>query len=385
MSTLQPLITAAFASYAVNRGVFAERTPVTTAPDAVAQTPNAERLAPVQESREVAEIDTDFGKPRSLSGDVLDLSWAAQRVSDSDTADTGLVDAKVDAAANTETQTQATEANTVDSRAELDELEQAKAELNAQAEAELVARTGTDGANGINSDSEADESDSSIQVGSSGETLADPATATTAQSPTASELTPEEEEQVRELQTRDAEVRTHEMQHVAAGGPYVTGGPTYTYQTGPDGRKYAVGGEVSIDTGSVSGDPEATIRKMQTVAAAALAPAEPSGQDYKVAAAARQAEAKARTELSQQRQEEATAASEPSEDDGRQPFSVNAAQESADDDKVASNTSPSATASTAGNPRLSSQISAYQAQSISGSMTATSGETGPSTRFSAFA
>jgi hypothetical protein len=118
------------------------------------------------------------------------------------------------------------------------------------------------------------------------------------------ELTPEEEQQVEELKARDKEVRTHEAAHVAAGGTYVTSGPSYTFQTGPDGNKYAVGGEVGISTGAVEGDPDATIKKMQTVAAAALAPAEPSGQDRKVAAAARQEIAKARLEKSNQQNEE---------------------------------------------------------------------------------
>ncbi|MDR3234413.1 MAG: hypothetical protein LBT46_12260 [Planctomycetaceae bacterium] len=113
-------------------------------------------------------------------------------------------------------------------------------------------------------------------------------------------LTAEEQKQVEELKSRDKEVRTHEAAHVAAGGPYVTGGPSYTYQTGPDGKKYAIGGEVGISTSAVEGDPDATIQKMQTVAAAALAPAEPSGQDRKVAAAARQEIAKARMEKADQ-------------------------------------------------------------------------------------
>jgi len=123
------------------------------------------------------------------------------------------------------------------------------------------------------------------------------ATASTATVPTGSELTPEEQQAVEELKARDREVRTHEMAHVLAGGAYVTSGPSYTYQTGPDGKGYAVGGSVGIDTSPVEGDPEATIQKMQTVMAAALAPVQPSGQDLKVAAAARQAEAKARAEL----------------------------------------------------------------------------------------
>ena len=55
---------------------------------------------------------------------------------------------------------------------------------------------------------------------------------------------------VRELQQSDAEVRRHEAAHAAAGGEFA-GAPTFTYQTGPDGKRYAVGGEVSIDTSPV--------------------------------------------------------------------------------------------------------------------------------------
>jgi hypothetical protein len=126
-----------------------------------------------------------------------------------------------------------------------------------------------------------------------------PAVKSTETLPSGVELTLEEQQKVSELQALDQEVRIHEMAHVLAGGAFVTGGPSYTYQTGPDGKGYAVGGSVGIDTSPVQGDPEATIQKMQTVAAAALAPAQPSGQDLKVAAAARQAEAKARAELAQ--------------------------------------------------------------------------------------
>ena len=53
---------------------------------------------------------------------------------------------------------------------------------------------------------------------------------------------------------------------MAAAGAHSRGGPSYEYQRGPDNRQYAVGGEVQIDTSAVSGDPEATIRKAQTVA-----------------------------------------------------------------------------------------------------------------------
>ena len=119
-----------------------------------------------------------------------------------------------------------------------------------------------------------------------------------------SDLSPEQEEQVEDLQARDREVRAHEQAHLAAAGPYVISGPTYDFQRGPDGRQYAVGGEVQIDTAPVEGDPEATIRKAQVIRAAALAPAEPSSQDRAVAAAASQLQSQAQAELIQQRQAE---------------------------------------------------------------------------------
>jgi len=110
------------------------------------------------------------------------------------------------------------------------------------------------------------------------------------------ELKDKEKQEVEELKRRDQEVRTHEQAHVAAGGQHVRGGISYEYQTGPDGKRYAVGGEVSIDT-SPENKPEDTIRKAQMIRQAALAPAEPSGQDRKAAAAAAQMELKARQEI----------------------------------------------------------------------------------------
>ena len=121
------------------------------------------------------------------------------------------------------------------------------------------------------------------------------------------QLTEEEQKQIDELKARDREVKTHEQAHIAAGGSYVKGGATYDYQTGPDGKQYAVGGSVNIDTSPVDGDPEATIAKAQVVIKAALAPAEPSGQDQKVASAARQMMSEARKELTSQNNAEINA------------------------------------------------------------------------------
>ncbi|PYC21886.1 hypothetical protein DMO17_15625 [Aquipseudomonas alcaligenes] len=119
----------------------------------------------------------------------------------------------------------------------------------------------------------------------------------------------QEQLEIAELASRDREVRAHEQAHAAVGGAYA-GAPTYTFARGPDGKRYAVGGEVSIDTSPIPNDPEATLRKMELVQRAALAPAEPSAQDRRVAAQAAAQAAEARAELAQLRREEQAASAE---------------------------------------------------------------------------
>jgi hypothetical protein len=109
-------------------------------------------------------------------------------------------------------------------------------------------------------------------------------------------LTDAELRQVQELKSRDTEVRAHEQAHLSAAGQYATGGPSYSYQTGADGRQYAVGGSVPIDTGKES-TPDATIIKMRTVKRAALAPANPSPADRQIASNASMQELQAIQEL----------------------------------------------------------------------------------------
>ncbi|MDH3325965.1 MAG: putative metalloprotease CJM1_0395 family protein [Gammaproteobacteria bacterium] len=115
------------------------------------------------------------------------------------------------------------------------------------------------------------------------------------------QLTEEDLKEVKELKSRDQEVRTHEAAHLAAAGKYATGGASFDYKRGPDGKNYAVGGEVGIDTSAIPGDPQATLQKAQQIRAAAQAPANPSSQDRQVAASASQMEAKARQEIAEQR------------------------------------------------------------------------------------
>ncbi len=108
--------------------------------------------------------------------------------------------------------------------------------------------------------------------------------------------------EVSKLKKRDREVRTHEQAHIAAAGGLVKGGATFSFQRGPDGKQYAVGGEVNIDTSPVSSNPEATIRKAKKIRAAALAPADPSPHDRAVAASAIALESQAKQELQNQKQ-----------------------------------------------------------------------------------
>jgi hypothetical protein len=116
-------------------------------------------------------------------------------------------------------------------------------------------------------------------------------------------LTDADKRQIEKLKQRDREVKEHERAHSAAGGG-IAGQPNYKYATGPDGKQYAVAGEVRINTSPVRGNPEATIRKLEQVKRAALAPREPSGQDRRVAASADAGIAAARREKTEQKREE---------------------------------------------------------------------------------
>ena len=111
-------------------------------------------------------------------------------------------------------------------------------------------------------------------------------------------LTPDQERLIQELAQTDQKVRAHEAAHQAAAGG-LGGAVSFSYQTGPDGRSYAVGGEVPVDMSS-GRTPEETLSRAEQIRAAAMAPADPSPQDLSVAAQASQMEAAARQALLQQ-------------------------------------------------------------------------------------
>ncbi|MBP2226936.1 hypothetical protein J2847_000203 [Azospirillum agricola] len=108
-------------------------------------------------------------------------------------------------------------------------------------------------------------------------------------------LSAEAQQQVQKLKQTDANVRQHEAAHQAAGGGHA-GAASFTHARGPDGKSYAVAGEVPIDI-SAEAEPSATVAKMEQVKAAALAPSDPSPQDLRVAAQADAQKLKAQSEL----------------------------------------------------------------------------------------
>ncbi len=111
-----------------------------------------------------------------------------------------------------------------------------------------------------------------------------------------------EKKLLQELKARDREVRAHERAHLLAAGPYARAMSLKTIK-GPDGKQYAVAGEVKIDTSPIPRDPEKTLEKARKIKRAALAPLHPSAQDLRVAATADQMAQKALMEIIKQRLE----------------------------------------------------------------------------------
>ncbi|MCB1938332.1 MAG: hypothetical protein KDE64_03935 [Rhodocyclaceae bacterium] len=105
--------------------------------------------------------------------------------------------------------------------------------------------------------------------------------------------------QIDQLKATDRQVRSHEAAHLAAAGNLALGAASFSTVRGPDGRMYAVGGEVSIDV-SPGRTPQETIAKGEQIQRAARAPVDPSAQDMRIAAQAAQMVAQARAELAAQ-------------------------------------------------------------------------------------
>ena len=131
--------------------------------------------------------------------------------------------------------------------ADTDTDDDAAVQVNLSSDAQQMLSKDDDGDSAVEASSQTPDQDADAQ-GFSG----------TGGSSTASAgLTDAEKDLVKRLQARDGEVRQHEQQHMAAAGELAVGGPRYTYQIGPDGKSYAVGGSVMLDTSIDFSDPNA--------------------------------------------------------------------------------------------------------------------------------
>ncbi len=100
-----------------------------------------------------------------------------------------------------------------------------------------------------------------------------------------------------DLQATHDEVHAHENAHAAEAGDLALSGPVITDTvTGPDGKEYARGGHVLLDT-SVTGDPVEDKRRGGLMIRGAEAPLQVgsalSDSDIRIAAKGRQVEAEA--------------------------------------------------------------------------------------------
>lgn len=113
---------------------------------------------------------------------------------------------------------------------------------------------------------------------------------------------PEVQQEIKQLMQTDKEIRVHEQAHKAVGGS-LAGPISYEYTTGPDDKQYAVAGEVPINTPQVE-DKDEMLTILEKVRQAALAPAQPSAQDLRVAANASAQIQQLRGEVTQEETEE---------------------------------------------------------------------------------
>ena len=162
------------------------------------------------------------------------------------------------------------------------------------------------------------------------------------------ELSLEEQRIVTELQAADTNVRAHEAAHMAAGGG-LTSPASYTYERGPDNKMYAVAGEVGISTGE-GNTPQESLNKAQTIRRAALAPADPSPQDLKVAAQAASMEMSARAQIMQEKMAQNSQNTNNSNETSGN--AVNSAENSTENSNV--NSTGNSTGNSAGNSNVNS-------------------------------
>lgn len=113
---------------------------------------------------------------------------------------------------------------------------------------------------------------------------------------------PDVRREIQDLTVIEDKVIAHEQAHMSVGGEFA-GGASYSYTVGPDGKRYISGGEVGISIPSVD-DPEQMLRMLERVRQAAMAPADPSSQDLRVASSATSRMAKVNSEIAAKKADE---------------------------------------------------------------------------------
>ena len=88
---------------------------------------------------------------------------------------------------------------------------------------------------------------------------------------------------LQKFKKQDAEIKSHEQIHASIG--QTTTPISYNYQQGPDGKMYAVGGSVRLDT-SMPSDPKAAAFKLDMLQRAASGPSDVSGADVAISSQA---------------------------------------------------------------------------------------------------
>ncbi len=99
-----------------------------------------------------------------------------------------------------------------------------------------------------------------------------------------------------QLISRDKEVRVHEASHSINPELIKIGSAQFDYTIGPDGKAYATGGKVTLSTG-ISRTPEEALSKAGALKKAAMAPGEPSSQDFQALNAAIAMEFESRNQI----------------------------------------------------------------------------------------
>jgi len=100
---------------------------------------------------------------------------------------------------------------------------------------------------------------------------------------------------IQQQQARDRDLRPHEQARTATAGSSAASAPRYSYITGSDGRRYAIGG--TVENNEPRSEPDADADEGQFAEAAALGSTQPWSADLAMAKLGARIEQRARAEI----------------------------------------------------------------------------------------